>query len=187
MARKRVADILREEVNKPAVAVAVAVEESSSEAGNGAIAPASSPDTTAQSALIDRLKTDLEQSKQRETTLQQQVTELQAKLDRQEDLIGEMQADLVKVDGLKAELEQAKSTVLRLAEVNANLTQELEALRSPSRKPSPAPMVRVDAATRSAASQEAMREQQMQALSHPVFPAGNQPGQLSNQDLGWVD
>jgi peptidoglycan hydrolase CwlO-like protein len=183
MARKRVSDVLREEVNKP-VDVEAEVVEKASEAGKDAIAPA--PDTT-QLALIETLKTELEQAKQREIALQNQVTQLQEKLDKQQDLIHDLNGDASKVDALKTELEQAKTTALRLAEVNATLTQELAALRAPARQPAPAPMVRADAAKRAMTPQEAMRQQQMQALSHPVFPAGPQPGQLSNQDLGWVD
>jgi len=116
---------------------------------------------------------------------------------------------------LETELSEAKQTILQLAEVNSQLKQDLTAkptaaipetlaklstgLRreiAPPLKTLPATLPTVPAEanpaeakknTRTALSQQDLLRRQQKSLAHPVFPAGNPPGHLSEQDLGWVD
>lgn len=206
MARKRLSDLLREEANKdepekasPEAAIEVeAVEVTKSPAAETPTTTPPSPalEAAQEIAVADKkLQTALAEVEKREASLHQQVTDLTAQLDQQTSLINSLKADLEKAHAATAELEKAKRTALQLAEENTQLQQEIKALKQPtstksalSRKssepsapPAPAPN------PAEAAHQAAIRKQQERSLAHPMFPAGSSPGQLSNQDLGWVD
>lgn len=206
MARKRLSDLLREEAKKDepekdsseTAIEAEVIETTKAPAAENPIATPASPamEAAQEIAVADqKLQVALAEAEKREASLQQQVTDLTAQLDQQTSLITSLKADLEKARAATVELEKAKHTALQLAEENTQLQQEVKALKQPtstkpalSRKasepvapPAPAPN------PGEAAHQAAMRKQQERSLAHPMFPAGSSPGQLSNQDLGWVD
>jgi len=211
MARKRLSDLLREEANKseeseagqstadttgsrrkPSTSsrqkkpgssqstsrkTATVTEKSST-------TPASSETTVNIDDLRDDLKEVQEQAQQQQVVFQQQLDELQTELDKQIALNRSLKADLDKFEGLKAELEQAKKVALQLAEENTRMGQELKALKS---QPAPTAQPASTVLTKTQAAKEVLHERQARALAHPIFPTELLPGQLSNQDLGWVD
>jgi predicted RNase H-like nuclease (RuvC/YqgF family) len=196
MARKRLGDLLREEATKTETAqpaaktieVAAAVVQEASSTSSPPQSAGKTPakkdaqvsDAGHDAAVNAQLQADLEQARQNEAALQQQVTNLQEKLDQAQQQVQSLQQAVNQLEGLKAELDQAKATALQLAETNASLMKDLEGLRQVSRTP-------VEVYPTALSPQETMRRQQAASLAHPMFPAGSMPGQLSNQDLGWVD
>lgn len=196
MARKRLSDLLREEVKKPSEAAST---EEPAAKEHPPDAPSSSPAAEIALPAPDPPATpDLE--------LQQHVADLQAELKQQTSSAKKLQTNLEKLEKrnqqLETELAEAKQTVLQLADNNAQLKQELEALQRSQRppqptqpvatkpvvaaKPVPAPAPKSSGA-HPLTQQEVLRRRQADSLAHPMFPAGNTPGHLSEQDLGWVD
>jgi predicted RNase H-like nuclease (RuvC/YqgF family) len=215
MARKRLSDLLREEANKPeesetdipTAADAGRRTNSRSVKQEGAAAPASASKTaaakrsasTAQKAQAESeaLKAVQERAQQQEAAFQQQIADLQAELDQQIALTRSLKADLEKIEPLKAELEQAKKVALQIAEENTRLNQALKAAQE---QKVPAASQKVSATSQPATSQkvptasstglatrESIQRQQARSLAHPIFPTDPLPGQISDQDLGWVD
>jgi len=115
---------------------------------------------------------------------------VQADLEQQKALVCTLKTDLEKTVSLKAELERATAMALQLAEGNARLTQELEALKQPAatQPAQRSPDSNAALTTKTASTtKEAMQRRQAQMLAHPIFPSGALPSQLSNPDMGWVD
>jgi len=194
MVRKKMADLLREEVNKPIeIGAAVVQTEESAANGKGVETVEDADVQDADAAAIAHLSAQLDQAKQRETGLVQQIADLNTELEQQNNRVKGLQADLKKTESLKADLEQAKATALQLAETNASLNQELKTLRSATAPAKPtvpileATTVAAIAPPQGLTQQELIRLRQAQTLAHPVFPNGTQPGHISNQDIGWVD
>lgn len=235
--KKRLSDLLREEVKKPAEAETPPAAEaetgrkgsrSTGTAKNGGRQKAqaakptgfvssskASPEPDAESESdpmapdpiaadpTAQLKADLEQAKNQETELKQQITRLETELKEQAGSTQQLQTQLQQVEAhthqLETELSEAKHTVLQLVEVNTQLKQDLESFKArsltqPAASPPPAkPLQEETKPARSAhpsppvlSQQEILRRQQ-ESLAHPVFPAGPAPGHLSERDLGWVD
>ncbi|MFM7450518.1 MAG: hypothetical protein ACKO24_18195 [Leptolyngbyaceae cyanobacterium] len=161
MARKSLADLLREEVNKPGEAEA----ESPQKQGTGQAK--SHPKTSEKSAtersrqsspkappppkasekkngeadqadaeLVSRLQDELDLAQRWEASLTEQLEQLQKELEAQNTLIASLKQDLRKYDALAEELKHAKAAALQLAEANAKLTEELNHLRQVA-KPEP--------------------------------------------------
>lgn len=233
--KKRLSDLLREEVKKPAEAGTPPAAEaqtrkkgsrSTGTASNGSrqktqaaqsptVAPSASEapelDATPASETIAadstaELKAALEQAKTQETKLKQQIANLEAELKEQAESTQQLQTQLQQATAhthqLETELSEAKHTVLQLVEVNTELKQDLENLKTRSltksiASPPPAKLPQQETKparptapplTPSALSQQEMlRRRQQESLAHPVFPAGPAPGHLSDKDLGWVD
>lgn len=217
MARKRLSDLLRQEVKKPletensettanaegleSPPEASEPEEPTLDATPKPVEPVESP-TLAEpmpepvnplESVVTELKADLEQSQQQVRSLEQQIADLQTQLTTQTDLIKTLQVDQQQISKLKAELKQAKATALKLAETNTKLTADLTALQQQA-KQAPKPEEKVPSAQRATTpssstplKQEIIHKQQMQTLTHPMFPNKSLPGHLSDQDLGWVD
>lgn len=205
MARKRLSDLLREEAQKPAEERDTASSEEvdgerrstpssrsrkqagASTAKSKPTEPVETPTTSETGEELGQVKDALERSQQRETSLKQEVTELQNLLGKQEALVKSLKSDLAKIEGLKTELEQAKKAALQLAEENTRLRQESEDSQSqpePEKVVAPPPSPE---ASSTLTQKEMIIKRQTESLAHPVFPVGKSPGYLSDQDLGWVD
>ncbi|PZV16778.1 MAG: hypothetical protein DCF22_04535 [Leptolyngbya sp.] len=166
---------------------------------------------TAIAVEVTSLKAELETAAKQITDLNQQVADLKAGLEDQITASKKLHPTLAKAEKrnqqLEIELSEAKQTILQLVEVNSQLKQDLavkqqavaipetnlRGVAAPPKKslPEPSPIVPAEPKKSTLASatsthQEFLRRQQ-QSLAHPVFPAGNSPGHLSDQDLGWVD
>ncbi len=209
MARKRLSDLLREEVHKTEDAEATPATTSGKRTGqtNRAKAQASSGRAkspvveTVEAVLVEdtqtatekddmhQLKQELARSQQREAHLQQELTLLQTELDQREALINSLEADLEKAKSFKNELDQAKKAALKLAEENTRLNEELKSLQrqKPTVTTEAKPVVAAQSQSPIATTIDVLHERQARSLAHPVFPAGSSPGYLSDQDLGWVD
>jgi chromosome segregation ATPase len=84
-------------------------------------------------ATIKELKETLEQARENETSLGQQIVDLQSALSEQIEL----------TERLKKELYEAKQAAIHLAEANTKLTEEIKALTSekPNPNPNPKPVI----------------------------------------------
>ncbi len=208
MARKRLSDLLREEVGKPTDTDATEMEQTTASVHSSQTrrsarktsqsrsqSSTSAPKSESQNTLIAELKTALTQAEEREDSLKQELSALKDELKECKAQIKALQTKQKRSADLEKELEQAKTTLLQLAEVNTNLQQALEAYQNPV-KPSPSPLAKLAPHTDTlsdtvndpiAARKEMMRQRQQAALAHPVFPDKPPSGSLNDQDLGWVD
>lgn len=149
----------------------------------------SAPDTatpTVPEAMLHEVKTALEQSQQREATLQKQLTVLQSQLDEQIALVKSLQADVQRAESLKTEIDEAKAAAVRLAESNTQLTQELEALRTNSASKSTSASALPAPIAHHHITPQEVAQQQARSLSHPVFPNASPPAS-TEPDVGWMD
>lgn len=214
MARKRLSDLLREEVQKPTE------NQPELDPPNGVdaeLVEAAPPDAIA----TNEHAAELQAAQQREATLKQQIADLtqhvadltqqladlKAEAKTQAPVTKKLQASLEKAEQrnshLDAELTEAKQTALQLADRNAQLQQQLETLQKnqpthlqstkaspPTTRSTPGSQPQSEdrkLATKPLSQQEVLRRRQADSLAHPMFPAGKSPGQLTDQDIGWVD
>lgn len=228
MARKRLSDLLREEVQKPTEAdtappeavdaptieieAEVAAEPATDKTTKSEPAKATKktpaktakPDganpaaesITALQTEIDTLTTALTTSENRVGELQKEIAalqaELQAKTTETQTLTSQLDKATQQARSLEQELAEAKQTILQLAETNTQLqAKQQTAIAPPAARPTtpakPAPST--GKLTNSPLSQqEIIHRRQAESLAHPIFPSTDKtPGQLSEQDLGWVD
>lgn len=156
MARKRLSDLLREEVKKTTDGESETPDASEVENNpnndsaasktkgfsKSSKAKASSEAATAESttslqadadAKVAELQAALEQSQKREETLQQEISHLKADLKAQTTAAKDLQTNLKEIEAenqqLEAELTKVKQTALQLADSNAELKQQLEQQR----------------------------------------------------------
>jgi chromosome segregation ATPase len=186
MARKRLSDLLREEVQKPADTPSTPDE----------TAPAAQSQSEA-SVAPSTHEAELAAALQREADLQTQVASLKADLKNQTAAAKKLQTNLEKAEKraqqLATELAEVKQTALQLAESNSRLQAEVATLqrsqptKSPVAAPPTPPTAKPELAAKPLTQQEVLRRRQADSLAHPMFPAGKAPGQFTEQDLGWVD
>lgn len=188
MARKRLSDLLREEVQKPADTPSTPDE----------TAP-TAPSQSEASATTSSHAAELAAAHQRETDLQTQVANLKADLKNQTATTKKLQTNLEKAEQraqqLEAELAEVKQTALQLAESNSRLQAEVATLQrsqpaktpAPAPPPPPPPTAKPELTAKPLTQQEVLRRRQADSLAHPMFPTGKSPGQFTEQDLGWVD
>jgi len=208
MARKRLSDLLREEVKKPSEASAS--PEPEVKEGPEKTKQPPEQEATASKVMPNEPSVEATGPSPRETELEKQIADLKAELKQQTTAAKKLQTNLEHTEKryqqLETELAEAKQTALQLADNNAQLKQELDTLKQsqkPQQMPSSVPTKSVASAKPVPASastpsretssshpltqQEVLRRRQADSLAHPMFPAGNSPGHLSEQDLGWVD
>lgn len=75
------------------------------------------------------LKEALEEANKRESSLQEQISDLQTSLQQQQEYLQKLQKELGNIDQLKMELVQAKEAATQLAKANEKLTQEINTLK----------------------------------------------------------
>lgn len=131
---RRIADLVTEEVQKSTDG-----NQSDTKADattNGAATP---HHQDLEEIVVD-LRTNLEQIQQREKSLQKQIAELQLTLEQQNKFVSKLQQDLESSSTIKAELEQAKRTILQLAETNSRLIEQMNVgKKEPKPEPKPEP------------------------------------------------
>ena len=201
MARKRLSDLLREEVQKP---TEESVTDATAATSETIEVVAETVDVTAIAARDTVLQQQLDDLK---TQFQDQIAELKAEIKQHTTANKKLQTSLEKAEQqthqLTTELETARQTILQLAENNAQLKKDLDAAQvaqrptTPSRSPAPSrPSLPVPAAPvpvaptqspRSLTQQEVLRRRQADSLAHPVFPVDKLQGQGSEPDVGWFD
>jgi septal ring factor EnvC (AmiA/AmiB activator) len=145
---------------------------------------------------VTALKDELEQATQREVLLHRQMRELEVQMASDRERIHALETELKDCQSLTAQLAQSEETIRQLAQANAKLSQELEALQAIA--PPPAKTSTRALATRSLPAKaepsapvldahDALMQHQRQRLAHPIFPDAKLPAQMGDQDLGWFD
>lgn len=146
--------------------------------------------------LVDRLKSDLDASRDRESQLQQQVTDLQTELEASQAQISQLKEYLDQADRLKAELDLAKKDNLKLAEANIKLTEAAKAIAvqrpqlevkpgestanaAPALAPVPQPEPKLSAAQEKAAHLSRI-------LRRPVG-SNTALSKVNDKNIGWFD
>ncbi|OCQ91210.1 hypothetical protein BCD64_24680 [Nostoc sp. MBR 210] len=115
-------------IEVPAVEVVESTTAADAEVNESTSAKRATPTKADLEATIKDLKTTLEKNQDTEKALQKQIKELKSALSEQQTSLSEQQAS---VERLTKELEEAKTTVLQLAEANSKLIEENKALQQP--------------------------------------------------------
>jgi hypothetical protein len=146
MVKRRVADVLQEEVQKftpnegeSAIEVsaeaivehAESSEELSTDTPEQTPARRTSPTKADLEAMLKELQETLEQSRQKEKKLQQKNSDLQSALSEEQSLLSEQKA---LVERLTKELYDAKKAALQLAEANSQLIEENNLIKKEKEK-----------------------------------------------------
>jgi len=133
----------------------------------------------------------------KETSLQQQIADLQSDLQEQKILVQKLQAALEQTNQIKAELEQAKKVILQLSEVGSKTTQ---AVNTPKKENEGFKSQKLTLTTQEVNTpkkeNEGFKQQKLtfkklpQHSIQPNFPdskPSNPEKKLSNKDIGWFD
>ncbi|PSB33022.1 hypothetical protein [Chlorogloea sp. CCALA 695] len=131
MVRKRIGDMLREEAKPVAREELPVTAETNDKQENGEvneqlqsmnISATTSKISTEVETAVDELKKLLETAQKTETSLQGQIADLKSQLQEQKKLTKELQTQASHDKQLKTQLEEAKETILKLAEVSSKPT-----------------------------------------------------------------
>jgi chromosome segregation ATPase len=209
MTKRRLADVLREEAQKPSnsegndmaetnskqpleLGTAPSKTESAQEtpqpSGSGANSTASrarrtGPTKAELEATVTELKEALQAAHQTETSLQEQVASLEAVLSDQKELVQGLQAELKQVGQVKGELQQAKEMILQLSKTNAVAPPAPHELHTRQEQPH-------ELHTRQEQGDESLRFQKLNLKKlphHSIHPKPAAPGPSTTIDTGWVD
>ena len=196
MSRKRLSDLVREEVGKEAATAEVEIE------ATAAIEVSSIPEVREQTSELEAKVADLTAalagSRGRESTLANQVGALEAEVQQQKELVKNLSEKLEKTEALEAdlieqkalvkklytELQESQSVVVELEEQKQlvkQLSAELEQLQQSIRETT-VPQKPQKLARRMEIS-SAMEPRPIGSFSVPTQPSPR----LSNQDIGWFD
>lgn len=124
-------------------------------------------ESSLQAQITDLIK-QLQAAQKTESSLQTQITELKSQLQDQKKLMKELQAQAAQDKQLKTELEEAKKTILRLAEVSSK----------PPAKATPARQESKLAPSKSTRTEK---------LPNYSDPSERPNTTLANKDIGWFD
>ncbi len=179
MVRKRIGDLLREEAKEPVEgngAAATPEDNTQAKEVQEELPPVNIPaksrrstaTTTEPETTVDDLKKLLETAQKTESSLQAQITDLKSQLQDQKKLIKELQTQASHEKQLKTELEEAKKTILKLAEVSSK----------PSAKASP---------TKQESNLAHAKSTRTEKLPNYSDPSERPNTTLGNKDIGWFD
>jgi predicted RNase H-like nuclease (RuvC/YqgF family) len=192
MTKKRLEDLLREEAGKPLDSETKALPETALDQLPTDVTPSemeplsginvepspenstisrpkrSNPTKAELETTVTELQEALQAAYQNESSLQQQVANLQLELQEQKTLVEKLQAVVEQVDQLKAELEEAKAVILQLSETNSRTTQKTIAKEQEIK----------DSRSRTLSLKKLPRQ-----VTQPNIPSKK----LSDRDIGWFD
>lgn len=178
MVRKRIGDMLREEVKPGAreeLPVTAETDDTKQENGevNEPLQPINISATnkkisTELDTAVDELKKLLQTAQKTETSLQAQITDLKSQLQEQKKLTKELQTQASHDKQLKTQLEEAKETILKLAEVSSKPTAKVSAAKKQSNLV-PAKSIRTE------------------KLPNYSDPSERPNTTITNKDIGWFD
>lgn len=169
-----------------------------------------SPSKIELEAAVTELKAALAEARQaahaKETVLQEQIATLQSNVQEQRTLIEKLQTDLQQSQQIKAELETAKTVILKLSQLNTQLAPPAPAptpepaaplapsTRAPEPKAPPAPLVPQREQRREIQRDVGRDVRRDVRPAPPRFPVDQpQPtveqkeGKISEMDIGWMD
>ena len=193
MTKKRLEDLLREEAGKPLDSETEALPEAALDqlptdatpsemeslsetsaeplAVNTSATPRpkrTNPTKAELETAVTELQEALQVAYQKESSLQQQVANLQLEVQEQKTLVQKLQTELERANYLQAELEQAKAVILQLSEANSRTTQEAKTTKQESKD---------------FKSQTLSLKKLPHHVTQPNIPAKK----LSDKDIGWFD
>lgn len=129
MARKRISDMVQQEIHKNStVDVEVVPEEHPSPASDSETQQHQAEAQAELEAEIAELKIKLEESQINERALQEKLFELQGALEERTEFIERLKTEIQEAD-LKGKLAKAQDAAFKLSEVNTKLIQELHNLK----------------------------------------------------------
>jgi predicted RNase H-like nuclease (RuvC/YqgF family) len=178
MVRKRIGDMLREEAKEPVareeLPVTAETDDTEQENGEGneQLQPinisATNKISTELETAVDELKNLLQTAQKTETSLQAQIADLKSQLQEQKKLTKELQTQASHDEQLKTQLEEAKETILKLAEVSSKPTAKVSAAKKQSNLV-PAKSTRTE------------------KLPNYSDPSERPNTTIANKDIGWFD
>lgn len=147
-----------------------------------------SSDHVALEATIAELKSGLETAQKTEATLQEKLTALQTELADQKALVQKLQAEQKQTQKLKAELEDAKQTILKLTEASSKSAQAEPAKPEKPEKLAKSSGLQLakqpESQPRDYRSHRILLSERIpQHSMHQHYPSKT----TSDADLGWVD
>ncbi len=158
------------------------------------VAPTATDSSPGLEALVNELKIALEESRDREADLQQQVTDLQAELQLSQGQSEQLKEYLDQVNKLKAELDRVKKDNLQLAEANIKLTEavkEASAIAPSSQSRAPLDIKPANQNTNQEAGPKLTAAQEKAAHLTRILrrPVGSNRAlsKVSDKNIGWFD
>jgi chromosome segregation ATPase len=115
-----------------------------------------------------QLRAQLQAAYQKNSSLQQQIADLQLDLQDQKTLVEKLQAELKRTEKLKTELEQAKQTILQLSESNTKPPQQVNTPSKENKNLKPQKLV-------------------LDKSPLPSVQPTSSSGALFDTDVGWFD
>jgi chromosome segregation ATPase len=196
MSRKRLSDLVREEVVREAATAEVEIETTT--AIEVPSIPENRQETPELEAEIADLTAALAASRERERALDSQVGDLEGELQQQKALVKNLSDKLEKTEALEAELTEQKALIKKLyselqeaqsvrveleeqKQFVQQLSAELEQLKPPIQQIT-APE-KLQKLARKIEISSAMEPRPLGSFSVPPQPSP----QLSNEDIGWFD
>ncbi|NJM74785.1 MAG: hypothetical protein HC852_02215 [Acaryochloridaceae cyanobacterium RU_4_10] len=181
MTRRKLSDVLRQEVTKDAPEGSAQVQETpakSSTAKSTTQKATASPAKEDQSAQLKELKAALAQGAEQEKALHAQIKTLEADVKLKQKKISTLESQLGQVDKLKADLAEAKEVILQLSEANTQMGKTLDELKqkpSQTKVPPKAPLSKTPLTLRP------------DTLPYHSVRHGPAPSKPKGVDVGWMD
>jgi chromosome segregation ATPase len=181
MTRRKLSDVLRQEVTKDAPEDSAQVQESPAKAStikNTAQKSTANPEQENQSAQLKELKAALAQGAEQEKALHVQIKTLQGDVKLKQKQIDTLESQIGQVSQLKVDLAEAKEVILQLSEANTQMGKTLDELKqkTPQEKaPSKAPLSRTPLSIRP------------NTLPYHSVQHGPTPTKPKSVDVGWMD
>ena len=181
MTRRKLSDVLRQEVIKDAPEGSVQAQETPAKASttkSTAQKATVSPAKEDQSAQLKELKAALAQGAEQEKALHAQIKTLETDVKLKQKQIDTLESQMGQVSQLKADLAEAKEVILQLSEANTQMGKTLDELKQkpPQEKaPSKAPLYRPPLSIRP------------NTLPYHSVRHGPTPPKPKSVDVGWMD
>ena len=125
---------------------------------------------------LAELRDALQAAHQKENFLQQQIAGLKSDFQEQNKLVQKLQAEVEQADRVKAELEQAKKVILQLAEANSKVIQDVNTSKQQE-------------VNTSKQADESFRFQKsgLKKIPYSSIQPNLPSSKIPDKDIGWVD
>jgi chromosome segregation ATPase len=175
--RRKLSDVLRQEVIKDAPEGSAQAQETSVKASTAKSTTqkaTASPAKEDQSAQLSELKAALAQGAEQEKALHAEIKTLEADVKLKQKQISTLESQMGQVGQLKADLAEAKEVILQLSEANTQMGKTLDELKQ---KPAQekAPLSRTPLSIRP------------NTVPYHSMQHGPAPSKPKSVDVGWMD
>lgn len=135
---------------------------------------------------VTQLQAALEAAQEKETSLQQQITDLQADLHEEKKLVQKLLTEMKQNNDLKTELEQAKKVILQLSEINS---QPIQKVSIPQKEKEVVNTPEKEVSISKVEENQSIRIQRadLKQIPYHSIQHTTPDTKLSNADIGWVD